>query len=362
MVALADPAELVGAVLNRTWRLVRVIGQGGLGLVYEAEGVAGQGRRAVKLLQHEFCDETATVERFLAEAHAGARFDHPGIVKVYEATRAEDGSPYLVMELLQGRPLNQLMNQGRVPLDTALFVVRSLLDAITAAHEGGVIHRDLKPDNVFLVDDPSTAVGFRVSVLDLGLARVMDQAGGMKRKTKTGMMLGTPGYMSPEQIKDVKTSDLRSDLWSIAVIFYELVTGRPAFVAPTEFARMTAALTEPVQPLEQVAPEHVRLSAFFDRALEKEPTRRFQSAAEMRAALELAVSGQAPESQPLFPRTDTAISAGPALNAGTEIGPPSVHVVEVPRRVVPLWVVLILCSLFLVLGLVLGYVAGVGAS
>lgn len=355
MVAVRDPKELVGAILNRSWRLVRVIGQGGLGLVYEAEGLQGQGARAVKLLQHEFCSDESTVERFIAEARASARFDHPGLTKVYEAQRAEDGTPYLVMELLDGKPLLTLMNEGRVPLDRSLEIVRGLLTAIAAAHEAGVIHRDLKPDNVFLV-----GVG-KVKVLDLGLARVMDEAGGMNRKTKTGMMLGTPGYMSPEQIKNVKASDLRSDLWSIAVIFYELLTGRQAFGAPTEFARMTAALTEQITPLEQVAPQYVHWSPFFERALQKEAAERFQSAPEMLAALDIVAGGGKLEEltqNPAFPRTDTAVSAGPAMSSTAP--PPQVQVVTPASGLpqVPLWLTLVLCLVCLLVGLGLGLLLG----
>ncbi|MCA9639897.1 MAG: serine/threonine protein kinase, partial [Myxococcales bacterium] len=205
MVALTDPQELVGAVLNRTWKLVRVIGQGGLGIVYEAHHQSSPGTWAVKLLQHEFVEEETTVARFLAEAEAAKRLDHPGIVRVFEAQRAEDGTPYLVMELLSGQSLQSLMTGPMAPR-RAVEICGQLLEALDAVHRVGVIHRDVKPDNVFVLTAPE---GDRVKLLDLGLARVMDAAGGMSRKTKTGMMLGTPGYMSPEQIKNVKESDLR---------------------------------------------------------------------------------------------------------------------------------------------------------
>lgn len=314
MVALGDPQELVGAVLNRTWKLVRVIGQGGLGLVYEATHLATAGAWAIKLLQHEFVEEETTVARFLSEAEAAARLTHPGIVRVFEAQRAEDGTPYLVMELLQGQSLHALMNAGRVEPARAIGICRQLLEALDAVHHVGVIHRDVKPENVFLISDAE--LGERVKLLDLGLARVMDAAGGMSRKTKTGMMLGTPGYMSPEQIKNVKESDLRSDLWAVGVILYELLSGRQAFGAPTEFARMTAAMTEPVTPLSALAPELGDWDGFFARALAKQPIERFQSALEMLAALNEAsrVLVPAPASQLLVPN-NASPSAAPATHA-----------------------------------------------
>lgn len=281
MVAIREPGELVGAVLNRTWKLVRVIGQGGLGIVYEAQHISQAGRWAVKLLQHEFVEEPTTVARFLSEAEAAARLNHPGIVRVFEAQRAEDGTPYLVMELLEGCSLHAAMRVGRFAPARAVGVATQILQALAAVHAAGIIHRDIKPDNVFLLPGAPE----QVKLLDLGLARVMDAAGGMNRKTKTGMILGTPGYMSPEQIKNVKESDLRSDLWAVGVILYELLSGRQAFGAPTDFARMTAALTEEIRPLSQVLPELGVWDAFFERALVKEPSARFQSAQEMLAAL-----------------------------------------------------------------------------
>ncbi len=381
MVALTDPQELVGAVLNRTWKLARVIGQGGLGIVYEAHHQTSPGSWAVKLLQHEFVEEETTVARFLAEAEAAKRLDHPGIVKVFEAQRAEDGTPYLVMELLSGQSLHALMTGPMAP-QRAVAICSQLLDALDAVHRVGVIHRDVKPDNVFVLE------GERVKLLDLGLARVMDAAGGMSRKTKTGMMLGTPGYMSPEQIKNVKESDLRSDLWAVGVILYELLSGRQAFGAPTEFARMTAALTEPIVPLGSRAPELAAWDAFFAKALAKDPIERFQTASEMLTAMQgvplgpasvvpaasgvpntaaspPTLAGAAPSAAPslvsapvpVVPRTNTRVSADNPVMSGQQDrhAPPPVEVVEQRRSVrVSLWVALLLAGACLCLGLLLG--------
>jgi serine/threonine-protein kinase len=274
----------VGAVLNGRYRLVRLLGEGGMGAVYEAEGVRGEGRCAVKMLHPEFVQEPSIVQRFFAEAQATRALQHPNVARAYDAAIAEDGTPYLVMELLQGMPLATWLENGRaVPPQQAAPIVHGVLTALTVAHAQRIVHRDLKPDNLFLVRDAQG--GFLVKVLDFGIAKVMDAAGGMGAKTRTGVLLGTPGYMSPEQIKNAKGVDPRSDLWSVGVILYEMMTGQQPFRADNEFARLTAVLTDEVQPIERVAPHLAAWAPFFRRALAKDPAQRFQTADEMARAL-----------------------------------------------------------------------------
>jgi serine/threonine-protein kinase len=250
--------------------------------VYEAHSPTGD-VRAVKILRREFCDEAEIVDRFLSEVKASARVDHPGLARVYEAVRAADGTPYLVMELIAGQTLAHRMNRGRVSVEQATGLVISLLQALATAHPLGVVHRDLKPGNIFVVGDPIS--GTDVKILDFGIALVMDAAGGMQRKTRTGMLLGTPGYMSPEQIRSIKHADHRADLWSVGIIFYELLTGRPAFDAENEFERITKVLSSDPTPIEQVAPQYAHWGPFFARALARIADERFQSAQEMAEAL-----------------------------------------------------------------------------
>jgi serine/threonine-protein kinase len=312
MSQLDDPNALVGAVLNRRLRLTGVLGQGGLAVVYSAEGLAGEGVCAVKLLRSEFCSEPGVVERFLGEATAAARVKHPGLAAIYEAQRAEDGSPYLVMELLSGQPLAARMNRGRLPLDEAAPIVHEMLAALGALHAAGIVHRDLKPDNVFLARDPAGRQ--LVKLLDFGLAKVIDAAGGTNRKTRTGMLLGTPGYMSPEQVKNPKQVDQRTDLWATGILLYEMLSGVPAFNAENDFARVTAVLYGDPAPIEQVAPQHAGLSDFFRRALAREPTERFQSAGEMADALVLSArtalgAASAPATDRTIPIAPTAMFA-----------------------------------------------------
>ncbi len=276
-----------------------------MGAVYEADSTRGEGKRAIKLLHQEFVKEEQILQRFYAEAQATRALVHPNIAQVLDSATAEDGTPYLVMELLQGTSLATYMEQGQaIPPSHAIPILYGVLQALTVAHNQRLVHRDLKPDNLFLVRDARGAM--LVKVLDFGIAKVMDVAGGMGQKTRTGVLLGTPGYMSPEQIKNSKGVDLRTDLWAVGIILYEMLTARQPFPAENEFARLTSVLTEEVVPIEKVAPQLAAWSGFFMRALAKEPAQRFQTADEMAQALSsLAHSGtyQPPAAPQVAPPT-----------------------------------------------------------
>jgi eukaryotic-like serine/threonine-protein kinase len=318
MLDFNDPQELVGVVLDQRWRLARLIGEGGLGVVYEGQGPAGE-QRAIKILRREFCDEREIVDRFLSEVQASARIDHRGIARVYEAVCAVDGTPYLVMELITGQTLAHRMNRGRISVEQAAGIVYSILQSLGPAHAAGVIHRDLKPGNIFVLGDPLS--GTEIRIVDFGIALVMDAAGGMQRKTRTGMLLGTPGYMSPEQIRSTKHADHRADLWSIGIIFYELLTGRPAFEADNEFERITKVLSSPPTPIETVAPQYAHWAPFFARALAPSVEQRFQSAVEMaEAVVSVARHGQLPRPS-LEPGQSLQASQPQTLAAG--VAPPA---------------------------------------
>jgi serine/threonine-protein kinase len=286
-----SPAEqLVGAVLNGRFRLVRLLGEGGMGAVYECDGINGEGKFAVKLLHQEFVKEEQVLARFFAEAQTTRSLQHPNIARVFETVTAENGTPYLVMELLQGTPLGAYVDQGQVlPPAQAVNIIYGVLQALKLAHGRGVVHRDLKPDNLFLVPDANGVPN--VKVLDFGIAKVMDVAGGMGQKTRTGVLLGTPGYMSPEQVKSSKAVDPRSDLWSVAVVLFELLTGVPPFPGDNEFARLTSVLSEEPKPIAQLAPSLAGWAPFFQRALAKDPAQRFQSAEEMAQGVLAAARG-----------------------------------------------------------------------
>jgi len=293
----ASSPSLSGAVLSRRWRLAQKLGAGGMGEVYAAAPIDGGPRVAVKVLRTEFILEPEVLARFLEEGRTCMRLIHPNIVRVLECTEAEDGSPYIVMELLEGVPLAAYTgNGGRVPPAQAVPILQGILAGLAAAHAAGVIHRDLKPDNVFLTRDHEGT--FVVKLLDFGVAKVMDAAGGMGNRTRSGMLLGTPAYMSPEQVKNAKDVDPRADLWSAGVMFYEMLTGRCAFPAPTEFARLTAVLTVEPDRAETIDPDLAPLAPFIARCLKKNRDERFASAVDMARALTAAATRSASDPPP----------------------------------------------------------------
>jgi eukaryotic-like serine/threonine-protein kinase len=292
---VANPSmdqSLVGAILSRRFRLMQELGRGGMGAVYAAEMVDTGQLVAVKIIHPHFIGDIQVLQRFLEEGRTCMRLDHPNILRVHECNTAEDGSSYLVMDLLEGVPLSAYTrNGGRVSVAHAVPILLGMLAGLEHAHKKGVVHRDLKPGNVFLAREPEGL--FSVKLLDFGIAKVMDVAGGMGNKTKTGMLLGTPAYMSPEQIKSAKDVDGRADLWSAGVMFYEMLTGRTAFPAPTEYARLSAVLQTEPEAIASIDPQLAALAPFIARALQKDPGARYQDAREMAVAVR-ALSGGAP--------------------------------------------------------------------
>jgi eukaryotic-like serine/threonine-protein kinase len=308
-------SRIAGTLLSGRYRLLRKLGEGGMGEVHAAEPVAGGTRVALKVLRGEYFADIAVRSRFVDEAQTCMRLVHPNIVRVFECGQTEDGLPYLVMELLEGVPLGAYMQGGaRVPVAQAAPILQGILSGLAMAHASGIVHRDLKPDNVFLTRDP--AGRFVVKLLDFGIAKVMDVAGGMGTRTHTGMLLGTPAYMSPEQARNARDVDQRADLWSVGVLFYEMLTGRVAFPAPTELARLAALLTTEPQPLEQVDPAFSPLAPFVERALKKDRAERFSSALDMSRALAATVAGGP------TPRTDPPARSGVAATLSSAERPP----------------------------------------
>jgi eukaryotic-like serine/threonine-protein kinase len=284
MTASAPAQAMVGAVLSARYRLLRLLGEGGMGAVFEAQDLMGQGRYAVKVLHPEYAQEERVLSRLYTEAEAMSRLVHPNIARCFGYALAEDRSPYLIMELLEGASLASYLKPGLAyEPQYAIPIVRGILAALAEAHRQGIVHRDVKPDNVFLVPNPAGPPV--VKVLDFGIAKVMDAAGGMMSKTRTGMLLGTPSYMSPEQIRNAKGVDHRADLWSVGILFYELLSGREAFAAPNELAKLTMILTGDVSPIEEGKPALALFRGFFARALARDVDQRFASAVQMDEAV-----------------------------------------------------------------------------
>lgn len=282
--APAKQHELVGAILSRKYPLKRAIGSGGMGTVFESMAPDDGRAVAVKMLGVDYLQDPDVKSRFVEEGRTCQRLIHPNIVRVHEVAEAEDGTPYIVMELLEGVPLSAYTRSGvRVPIGQAATILQGILAGLGAAHAQGIVHRDLKPENVVLAREENGT--FTAKILDFGIAKVMDAAGGMGSKTRTGVLLGTPAYMSPEQIKNAKDVDARTDLWSAGVMLYEMLTGRVAFPAPTEYARLSAVINNTPPPLESVDPQLGRLSAFVLLAMQKDRAQRYQSALEMARSL-----------------------------------------------------------------------------
>jgi serine/threonine-protein kinase len=293
----------VGDVVGN-YRIIGKIGEGGMGAVYVAEHVLIGRRAALKVLLHEMSHRQDLVTRFFNEARAATAVKHPGIVEIYDFGYHTDGSAYIVMEYLEGESLSaRLRRTGPLPATRAAALGRQVAGALGAAHAKGIVHRDLKPDNIFIVQDPDIADGERPKILDFGIAKLAtgDQPG--TSMTRTGMVMGTPAYMSPEQSKGAGHVDARTDLYALGCILFEMVCGRPPFVAEGGGEVMAQHIYAPVPAPSSIAPVTPQLEQLLLRALAKDPAHRFQSADEMITALQIAVP---PGS---FPLTGAPIAA-----------------------------------------------------
>ncbi len=207
----------------------RQLGRGGFGVVYIGRDTRLGRRVAIKQLLPELSHRREIVERFFNEARAAAAIDHPGIVEIYEVGWHSDGSAYFAMKLLEGDSLAKRLAHGPLPIAVAAAIARQVASALAAAHARGIVHRDLKPDNVILVPDEEVAIGARATVLDFGIAKLVgDQPVSMR--TATGMIVGTPFYMSPEQCRGAGEVDHRTDVYALGCILFEMLAGRPPFV------------------------------------------------------------------------------------------------------------------------------------
>jgi serine/threonine-protein kinase len=264
-------------ILNR-YRLESLLGRGGMGSVWRAEHVQLKSPVAVKLLDPAIADNEQVLGRFLREAQAAASLRSPHVVQIFDYG-VEDGTAFIAMEMLQGQSLSERITaQGKLQPDETFRFLQQVLRAIGKAHEAGIVHRDLKPDNVFVCqDEPEFA-----KVLDFGVAKVKngDLAGSAGSKTQTGMMIGTPYYMSPEQTQ-AKDIDGRADLWAIAIIAYECLTGQRPFTGDSFGELVIAINTKPVPIPSRAAAVPAGFDEWFVKATQRDRERRFQSAKEM---------------------------------------------------------------------------------
>ncbi len=235
---------MVGQVIG-TYRIVSRLGAGGMGAVWLAEHTLLGRRVAIKVLLPQVSQQAPMVERFFDEARAATRVDHPGIVAVHDFGWHSDGSAYIVMEHLTGEPLSaRLRRAGHLAAGDALRIVQQAAIAMAAAHGGGIVHRDLKPDNIFVVPDPAVTGGERIKILDFGIAKLVGDESSDHSRTQTGVIMGTPMYMSPEQCRNAGGVDHRTDIYSLGCVLFHLLTGRPPFTAPTTGDMIASHLME----------------------------------------------------------------------------------------------------------------------
>src|SRR3954464_5261681 len=284
-------ALVPGMVLREKYLILGKLGEGGMAAVYRARHLAFNEIRAIKIVNSELSANPAFLKRFKSEAVITRKLQHPNAVRVDDLDSTEDGRPFIVMEYVHGKDLrNLIQNTGALPVRRALDITRQVASALAAAHALGITHRDIKPDNILMTDTGSSTD--IVKVLDFGIAKVRE-AGmeGAHSSTKTGMVVGTPQYISPEQAmgRSGEQIDGRADLYSLGVVLYEMVTGRLPFESDTPMGMLLHHIQSTPPRAHEISPElriPEALSVLLVRALEKDRMLRFQSAGELIAALD----------------------------------------------------------------------------
>jgi serine/threonine-protein kinase len=292
---------VIGRHLNN-YEVVSLLGEGGMGTVYLALHPIMGRKAAVKVLKPELARDESLVTRFFNEARAANAIRHPNIIDIIDVgILPEDNVPYMLMEFLEGESLATRLERTR-PLDTAqaIEVAAQTASALAAAHSKGIVHRDLKPDNLFLVPDEMVGAGERVKVLDFGIAKLRDDLRGSSMKTRTGAIMGTAAYMSPEQCQGlIERIDHRTDIYALGIIIYEMLCGAPPFLSEG-FGDIIImhVMREPEPPHLKNPAVPIEVSMAVVRALAKSPDDRFQSMPEMQAALRAGLA--APHTGPIL--------------------------------------------------------------
>ncbi|CAN5795749.1 hypothetical protein BH09MYX1_BH09MYX1_31600 [soil metagenome] len=298
-----DP--LVGKVLGDAYQILRVVGEGGMGRVYEARHLRLKDRRfAVKVLHPEMARDPEIVTRFQREAESSSSISHPNVLDVFDVHRTPGGQPYLVGEFLDGEPVGErLERQGMIDIPTACHIARQVCRALAAAHGRGIVHRDMKPENVFLVNRDD---GIHVKVIDFGISK----EAGPSNLTKTGVVMGTPSYMAPEQARGDRV-DPRADIYALGAMLYHMVTGKKPFDGDDATSTLTLVITEEAtrpRALNDAIPEG--LEVVIQRAMAKDLRERYATMQDLDAALapwDIAPSGV---SLPVIDRSNPRMAAG----------------------------------------------------
>lgn len=327
-----------GAAVNELiagkYRLTRMIGRGGMGSVWEGVHATLGTRVAIKFIDAEYAASAEALSRFENEARAAAKLRSKYVVEVYDHGVTADGRPYIVMEFLSGEPLDRRLEAlGRLDIVQTAALMQQVSRALARAHGAGIVHRDLKPENVFLVRDEEDGIEI-AKVVDFGIAKFTDRSMGVSSSTRTGSVLGTPFYMSPEQARGLRAVDTRSDIWSMGVIAFRCLTGRLPFEGEAVGDLLVKICTGPTPvPSRFAAGLPPEFDSFIARALAKEPDQRFQTAQELADALSVMAglpvqagpmqyAGEGPAYGGVTP--GAAYTPGTALAPGTGPQPPTV--------------------------------------
>lgn len=304
--------EVPNILVAGKYRLTRLLGRGGMGSVWEGVHTTLGTRVAVKFIESEHLESTEARSRFENEARAAATLRSKHVVEVYDHGVAPDGRPFIVMEYLQGEPLDRRLERvGRLPAKDTARILQQVCRALGKAHAAGIVHRDLKPENIFLVWDDEDAADVP-KLVDFGIAKFTDPSGASSA-TRTGSVLGTPYYMSPEQARGLRSVDHRADLWSLGVIAYRCVVGRLPFMGEAVGDVLVNICTQRLAlPSEFITDAPPGFDEFIQRALARDPAERFQSAQEFSDALAVvcgvsvrrvtvSAAGAPPSDDPVYP-------------------------------------------------------------
>jgi serine/threonine-protein kinase len=315
--------EALASSLARRYRIVKKLGAGGMGSVFLAEQVALGGRPvALKVLNRKLLDDPEFLLRFHDEGASTARIRHPNVVTIYESGQTDDGTPYIAMEYLEGEPLRlALRRRGALPVAECAEILQQAARGLNAAHKLGIIHRDLKPDNLFLTRGDEAEV--TVKIVDFGIAKLRESA----THTLTGTVLGTPAYMSSEQASGMRSDqlDARSDIYSLGVVAYEMLTGRVPFHSDTPLGYVRKHLLEEPPPFRAVAPGlpvPAQVEAVVMKALAKDREQRYGSVLDF--AREFARAATAPPVEPTKPLATTRAVEPPIPDVGA-VREPRLH-------------------------------------
>jgi serine/threonine-protein kinase len=280
--SLIDESLAPGTLFADRFVVDRVLGRGGMGIVFAARHLELDELVAVKVMLPAIAANAETAARFFREARASVRIKSDYVVRVLDVARLPDNTPFLVMEYLEGIDLDKLLTrEGPIPLPRAAQFIIEAADAIAAAHAIGIVHRDIKPQNLFLAQQGDET--YRIKVLDFGISKISEPQSGLNPSlTQTSVAMGSPLYMSPEQMQSAKTVDQRSDIWSLGCVLYELVTGQPPFNAPTVPELCAAVFHDPTPLATRIRPELPKaFNIVIARCLEKSAEYRYGTVAQL---------------------------------------------------------------------------------